>query len=517
MNKWRGSLIRRVFRTLSLLMSLTALAGGCRGDYGGLGGDASVTTSGDFLSSGRTESFFTAIQVDPRSEDSAGPQFVVAEDLDGDGLLDLVSAWNQSQPVQLHLQRRGTSGEISFETVTLAGNTPVVVVAGLAVADFDRDGRMDIAVLLKQTLLPDAGCLDSEAPDEEGLSGLILIYLGPSEAAQTDQALAWGEAHVEASRLQGKGDTTGPPEVGGFTSMAVGDIDLDGDLDIVTAWNSNCGGEGGTTDALIFTNQGVAAVRDGTWSTARIPNMVPIGTHIKDVALGDIDLDGDLDVVATFPDAASMNVRWFRNPVIDAPDSFHVADRLWQVGVVGQVSTQADIVRLGDIDGDGRLDVVVRSSGGRLIQWLKGPGEASTSVSVGNIPWQVFTIAEFTERIPEALALGDLNFDGQLELIAAAEGGLAWFDPLGPATIFDQWTERLIIDDNSSSGGGSVTTDPGVDPDDLVGSTKINSIQVVDLDGDGANDLVVTLDRSGLSGLSNDALVWFRNTRRPPG
>ena len=37
-------------------------------------------------------------------------------------------------------------------------------------------------------------------------------------------------------------------------------------------------------------------------------------------------------------------------------------------------------------------------------------------------------------------------------------------------------------------------------------------IGVEDLDCDGGNDLVVTLDRSGLSGLSNDAITWFRNT-----
>ena len=509
MNIWRRNLIGRVVQISVAAIVLATLMNGCRGNYGDLN-TTTGSTRADFLSSGRTQSFFTAIQVDPKSEDSAGPQFVIAEDLDGDGLLDLVSAWNQSQPVQIHLQKRGASGEIRFETVTLAGNTPVVAVAGLAVADLDRDGRLDIIMLLKQTLLPDAGCLDSETPEAEGLSGLILVYLGPSDPTQVDQALAWVEVPIEASRLQGAGSVTGSTEVGGFTSFAVGDMDLDGDIDIVAAWNSNCGGPEGTADAVLFTNQGGAAVRDGTWTAARIPNSVPVGTRITDVALGDIDLDGDLDVVAVFPDAASMNIRWFRNPVIDVPDNFHVADSTWQVGIVTQIATQAEIIRLADIDQDARLDIVVRSSAGGLIQWLKGPGENSTSVSVGNIPWQVYTIAEFRGRAPSAIALGDINFDGQLELIAAAEGGLAWFDSQGPATIFDQWTENLIVDD------GSVATDPNVDPDDLVGSTLINSIRVVDLDGDGANDLVATFDRNGLSGLTNDALVWFRNTRRPP-
>jgi hypothetical protein len=45
-------------------------------------------------------------------------------------------------------------------------------------------------------------------------------------------------------------------------------------------------------------------------------------------------------------------------------------------------------------------------------------------------------------------------------------------------------------------------------------TTLINSILVVDLDGDSDNDLVATFDRTGLSGVTNDALVWFRNTLR---
>jgi hypothetical protein len=46
-----------------------------------------------------------------------------------------------------------------------------------------------------------------------------------------------------------------------------------------------------------------------------------------------------------------------------------------------------------------------------------------------------------------------------------------------------------------------------------VGGTVINSVHAVDIDDDGFVDLVATFDRSGLSGLTNDALVWFRNTR----
>ena len=487
-------------------LTAAATVGGCRVDY------ADITDGDDFLATGRTRSTFSAIQIDPRSEDSAGPQFVVAEDLNEDGLLDLVSAWNQSQPVQLHLQHRTIAGEVSFETITLAGSVPAVAVAGLAVTDFDQDTHLDIAVLLKETLLADPECIDSEMPDE-GLSGLILLYLGPNDPNQANQALAWEEIEVSASFLQGTGDALSGPETGGFTSMAVGDVDGDGDMDIVVAWNSACGDEG-ATDVVWFANGGAAAVHNRVWGVTRIPDPFPKGEAVKDVALGDIDRDGDLDIVATFPYAPAMNVRWYRNPTVDVPDDVHISDGSWQTGTIAQIATGADTIGLGDIDRDGILDVVVRSTNGRLLQWLKGPS-APTTTPVRSIPWQVYTLAEFTDRIPEGMAVGDLTSDGQLEVVASAQGGLVWFDPAGALMVYDQWGETLIIDDQAGGSGATTaaTTDPGVDPGQIAGSSFMNSILVIDLDDDGANDLVVTLDRSGLSGLTNDALVWFRNTR----
>ena len=68
-----------------------------------------------------TESFFAVRSIDPFSEDSAGPKFVVWGDLDNDGLPDLVTVWNQSQVVQIQLQRRDAFGEVSFESVQIDG------------------------------------------------------------------------------------------------------------------------------------------------------------------------------------------------------------------------------------------------------------------------------------------------------------------------------------------------------------------------------------------------------------
>ncbi|MHC5111627.1 MAG: FG-GAP repeat domain-containing protein [Planctomycetota bacterium] len=488
---------------------ILAVTGGCGVNYVET---TSTGITGDFLTSGRTLSNFQAFQIDPQSEDSAGPQFVASADLNGDGFIDLVSAWNQSQPVQVHLQRRNAVGGILFETLTLAGSIPAVSVAGLEVADFDNDGAADIAVLIKISLLPDAGCLDSDLPPEGTLSGLVLLYMGPSDPDQANQALAWEEIPVEISRLPAPTDAPDSPEVGGFTALAVDDINMDGAPDILVASNISC--DGAASDVLLFTNQGPGAIQDGTWRGEALPNPFP-RTTIKDIEVADIDNDGDPDIVATFPDAPSMNVRWFRNPVVDDPDDFHFSDGEWHVGSVAQIATGADVIELGDIDRDGNIDVVMRSSEGRLIQWLQNSGEP-TSAPVRNIPWRVYTVAEFTDRVPEAIALVDLNFDGQLEIVATAEGGLVWFDSRGANTVFDQWTENLIVDDSPAEASTDVpaTTDPSVEPEEMPDNTTfMNTIFPIDLDGDGSNDLIVPLDRKGLSGLTNDALVWFRNLR----
>ena len=39
----------------------------------------------------------------------------------------------------------------------------------------------------------------------------------------------------------------------------------------------------------------------------------------------------------------------------------------------------------------------------------------------------------------------------------------------------------------------------------------MNDVLIVDLDGDGQADFIATLDRQTQSGLSDDALIWYRN------
>jgi hypothetical protein len=534
-----------------------------------------------------TRSFFTAFQIDPVREDSAGPKFVTASDIDQDGLLDLVSGWNQSQPVQLHLQRRDFNGNLSFRTITLAGTTPVGVMAGVEVGFIDDDTFPDVVVLVKATgyatFCPPAE--EGGEPEELGaLDGEILVYFNPGAANLIPDGDRWVEMtlvnpyiadtwiHNQFPGEESKDfhEMKTKPEWGGFTSLAVADVDgVPGD-DILVALNpAECATLGqmpplNTVD--LWLNPGAAqADQAELWGTVdpsdpgrRVPvTLLADVPQVKDVVVMDIDGDADLDVIATYTNAISLNVRWSRNPLfphsVGGPsgpaavasgvsDGFRLFADLWQDRPIGQVDTAADVLSIGDVDADGFDDLLVRSTDGQILQWFRRPNPLSIQPEFPpndtvpdriDFPWPVFTLAEFRGREPEAIAAGDLTGDGFVDVVAAAGGAVSWYD----GSVYDPWFGNTIIQDQSNDLDGDGVVDdedgcpsdpnkiePGIcgcglsDPDcstpNLASfTTHINSLLVVDLDADGRNDILATLDRRSGSGLSQDQLIWYRNIR----
>ena len=239
---------------------------------------------------------------------------VQAGDFDGDGIMDLaVAIFGYSRGEVLWMRNRGDGTFAPRQLLSGPGAIHVPV------RDFDGDGDLDIATVMSQ--------------DDEEVWGFENRGDGRFE-----RRLLWRTANFDQ----------------GSAGLVAADLDGDGDDDLVLPVGDNLE----DFDAFPQPYHGCLWLEnDGNWSFRphRIADLG--GTYAA--AVGDVDGDGDLDVAL-----ASMDNDW-RNPVnaavvwlenrgrerSDAPVRF----RTWQV--------DADPIHLvtvaaGDVDGDGRTDLV---------------------------------------------------------------------------------------------------------------------------------------------------------------
>src|ERR1700728_3531069 len=422
-----------------------AIANSCNNNSDCSSGSVSV-----FLGNGNG-TFQTAVQYP-----SGGlyTQSVALGDLNGDGKLDIV-ATNQCQSNSNCENGNSTSvllgngdGTFQLNASYAAGSSNFDELEGpslstVSLADTNGDGKLDVLVT--------NSC---SGGDFECGSGAVNVLLG------------YGDGTLQAGIIY-----SAP---GSANGLATGDVNGDGKPDLVIANECNTDCSAGTVSILL--NNG-----DGTFQTG---NTYPSGgQYTLWAATGDVNGDGKADIVLSNQCGV---------PNVCTTSSVSVllgnGDGTFQSATsYSLTSTDGESIVLGDVNGDGKLDIVVviqcadNTCSGGAVDVLLGNGDGTFQPAVAYSSAGVYAIGG---------AIGDVNGDGKADIVL--------INDCNDNTCANGTAAVLL-------GNGDGTFQPAVLYS--TGGQSANSMQLADINGDGKLDIVAENRCASNSNCSTGSLV----------
>jgi hypothetical protein len=362
-----------------------------------------------------------------------GPAAVVGGDFNNDGRLDLARVNTSSN--DLTVTPGEGDGTITDPVTVSVGTAPVAVVA----ADFNHDGRLDLVTVnydsndVSVLLGLGNGKFREPLRFAVGTHPTALVVGDFDGDGRLDLAIANANSG-DVSILRGRGDGTFDTGtrllVGGVPqALAAGDFNGDGKLDLAMT-------DLGSNEVTLWMGRG-----DGTF---RPGGRLAVGTAPLALVAADFNGDGSLDLATADFLSDDVSVLLGRGD-----GTFQDAVR-WAVGVAPLALAVADV------NNDGRLDLAVANSNSDDVSILAGLGDGS------------FQTARrlATPAFPAALASGDFDNDGSADLVVATS--LAG----SPGLYLGNGDGTFAL--------ANTTSEP-------IHATPL----VADLDGDGADDIVV--------------------------
>ncbi|MEM7657493.1 MAG: VCBS repeat-containing protein [Bacteroidota bacterium] len=384
---------------------------------------------------------------------------------------------------------------------------------GLDMGDMDRDGDLDVLSgrYLYQNPGGDMSGTWARRELPENVDGIFLMDVdGDAYADVIAQALPkviWLEAKDQQgnewrSQVVGEIPATSHTNSQGFER---GQLIVGGKEEFVIAGNGNL---------YLF------RIPNKPESQSWTPTLIAANTSDEGIGLGDVDGDGDLDLAAgRRPEGGDepLIVVWYENPGVGTPN--------WKESVIGTANHPIDRVEVADLNGDGRADIVLseerypgKEPDGNLF-WYEQPESGTwprhrvvTQYSMNNLDvadldqdgdmdlitnehkgpnlelqlWENDGEGHFSKQVLDqgkenhlGTQLADLDGDGDLDLVGA---GWDHYEHM------HLWRNEFV---NHSMEWEHLSTERGELPP-TNGSTEQTASLVVDVNGDGVKDMLIT-------------------------
>ena len=341
---------------------------------------ASISTGSTFLPGKVTVYFQDSAPALPglfskRTEFDAGidPAHIAGADVNGDGLPDLLTANFGSDSVSVLLNDPVRPGSF-FPAVDYPG---IPASRSIAVGDLNRDGLPDLAVAASD--------------------GIYILFQNPNA----------------------RGTFTAPFRLaiaGGAFSAAIGDLDGDGCADIAAAGRDMVG--------VFFQNRLIRGALS-------LPASFAAGINPNAVAIADIDRDGLLDIavanIGAAPDGSGATIS------VLLQDPRHVGNFLPASNFNNPKGARN--LAVSDLNDDGFSDITVASTEPRS----QNPGVISVFLQNPAAPGNFLLPASYQGGFtPLSVAIGDLNGDGKQDIVIQERPGILFQDPRTPGIFFNE-------------------------------------------------------------------------------
>jgi hypothetical protein len=295
-----------------------------------------------------------------------------------------------------------------------------------AAGDFDQDGKQDVAVVQYD------GTLDILLNDGKGGFAAPVPYSNPNYLTTNAQQVMVADVNHDGYPdvlvvdsvgndlivyLNQKNGTFSVGQQLNFTfnygevnSIAIGDVNGDGKLDIVTIASNTT-----TVTNTFITVQTYLGNGDGTFAspTAALTNTVALAMQANvpnekyGITLGDLNHDGKLDLAATFEEGLEqfvVDVAMGKGDGSFGPlnVSNPISEPIFGIGWF----TSTSGVQIVDVNGDGNPDIASEAGGTLYVALGDGTGNFQPPVQTANLSGT------------EELQYADMNGDGKLDLVA---------------------------------------------------------------------------------------------------